>query len=310
MNNDWEALADDDQYIYIGDFGNNSGNRDDLTIYRVLKSDIPLSGNKTVQSSKLKFSYSDYPGKIQDRKYNNFDCEAFIAFNDSLYLFSKNYGDQKTKLYSLPKVPGNYTARLVSEFNTYGLITGADISENGEEITLIGYVNKQWIPFIWLLFDFDDNKFFEGNKRRLDLLNITATQTEAIVYTTGRNEVITSEGRILFSQTAFDFNSALWTELSSSEVSDVETNLFDFALSPNPVEKNKLNIEIVDIPVGEYIIEICDIQGNLIKVKKYKLSKDKGRTRIKIKVGDYKSGTYFVKMRSGINVVEKKFKKI
>ena len=38
VNIDWESLADDDQYIYIGDFGNNSGNRDDLSIYRVLKS--------------------------------------------------------------------------------------------------------------------------------------------------------------------------------------------------------------------------------------------------------------------------------
>src|SRR6056297_4303255 len=31
-NTDWEDLASDDTYIYIGDFGNNAGNRTDLRI--------------------------------------------------------------------------------------------------------------------------------------------------------------------------------------------------------------------------------------------------------------------------------------
>ncbi|MBL6943693.1 MAG: T9SS C-terminal target domain-containing protein, partial [Bacteroidales bacterium] len=38
INIDWESLATDDDYIYIGDFGNNLGNRDDLAIYIVSKS--------------------------------------------------------------------------------------------------------------------------------------------------------------------------------------------------------------------------------------------------------------------------------
>ncbi|WP_240743145.1 hypothetical protein, partial [Ilyomonas limi] len=38
-NIDWEDLAQDDNYIYIGDFGNNAqGNRNDLKIYKVKKS--------------------------------------------------------------------------------------------------------------------------------------------------------------------------------------------------------------------------------------------------------------------------------
>ena len=38
-NRDWEDIAMDDTYIYIGDFGNNSGTRRDLRIYRVGISD-------------------------------------------------------------------------------------------------------------------------------------------------------------------------------------------------------------------------------------------------------------------------------
>ena len=35
LNIDWEDVSIDSNYIYIGDFGNNYGNRDDLVIYKV-----------------------------------------------------------------------------------------------------------------------------------------------------------------------------------------------------------------------------------------------------------------------------------
>jgi len=305
-NIDWEDLASDDEYIYIGDFGNNSGTRDDLAIYRVLKADIPLEGNGTVESDKITFVYSDYDGISEKRKSHNFDCEAFIATDDSLYLFSKNHENQKTKLYKLPKLSGNYIAEMVTIFNSAGLITGADINNESNEITLVGYVNNEWTPFTWLLFDFKDNDFFGGNKRRIDLLNIIATQTEAIAYTIGKNEVITSEGR-LFSQTAYDFNSGLWTNESPSTISEVNSNLFDFSLSPNPVSKGKLNIEINKLPVGVYQIEIYDTLGQLKKVTKYKVTKKNEATKIKIRVGHYPTGVYFVRMISGSQIIEKKF---
>ena len=36
-NTDWEEISQDKDFIYIGDIGNNSGNRDDLKIYRAGK---------------------------------------------------------------------------------------------------------------------------------------------------------------------------------------------------------------------------------------------------------------------------------
>ena len=307
INIDWEALADDDQFIYIGDFGNNSGTRDDLTIYRVLKSDIPSVGDAAIESTKLTFTYSDYSGPVENRKSNNFDCEAFIADSEFLYLFSKNYGDQQTKLYKLPKVPGDYVAELVTTFNSSGLITGADINNSSQEITLIGYVNQTWIPFTWLLFDYEDNNFFSGNKRRIDFINIPATQTEAIVYTVGKHEVISSEGHILFSQSAYSFNSALWTDSSPSGISETSTKKFDFLLSPNPVRRNKLTVKISNLPIGEYQLEIYDTLGKLMRISNYDMTRKGGTSKINIKVVDFTPGTYFVRMRSGNQVVEKKF---
>ncbi|MDQ6842742.1 MAG: hypothetical protein M3Z92_00115 [Bacteroidota bacterium] len=39
-NTDWEDIAADSSYIYIGDFGNNDGNRKDLKIIRIKKTDL------------------------------------------------------------------------------------------------------------------------------------------------------------------------------------------------------------------------------------------------------------------------------
>jgi len=36
-NRDWEEISQDEDYVYIGDFGNNSGNRTDVRILKVSK---------------------------------------------------------------------------------------------------------------------------------------------------------------------------------------------------------------------------------------------------------------------------------
>ena len=52
-NEDWEDLAEDEDHIYIGDFGNNDGNTTNLRIYKILKSDFK---NKTaVTAERISF---------------------------------------------------------------------------------------------------------------------------------------------------------------------------------------------------------------------------------------------------------------
>lgn len=209
-NKDWEDLAQDEAYIYIGDFGNNSGKRDKLFIYIIEKNNIPYSGDTNIKAQTIEFSFPDLPEKTIKKKNNNFDCEAMVCIGDSLYLFTKNRGDGQTKLYRLPKKAGKYEAIYLETFNVKGLITGADYNSELQEIILVGYTNKSWQPFVWLLFDYKEHHFFSGNKRRIDMLNIPATQTEGIAYVNGRKSVITSEGHPLFTQTAYDFDTGKW----------------------------------------------------------------------------------------------------
>jgi hypothetical protein len=167
-NVDWEDITQDDTYIYIGDFGNNAkGNRTDLKIYKVKKSDA--KNKVSVTAAVINFSYSDqtdFTPKADNK--TNFDCEALVAYGDSLFLFSKDWADNKTRLYKLPKTPGTFSALKIDELNVQGLITGATIIPDKRVIVLSGY-NAVLAPFIYLLYDFTGNRFFSADKRKVEV---------------------------------------------------------------------------------------------------------------------------------------------
>lgn len=194
VNVDWEEITMDDTYLYIGDFGNNRGTRTDLGIYRIPLEYLHHEGDVDVEAAYIGFSYPDQTS-FESGNSHNFDCEAFIAYNDNLYLFSKNRGDQHTKLYRLPAQPGTYVADLIDTFNSKGLITGSTLHADGNELVLVGYVNQIWTPFIWIMDNFEAPDFFGGNHLRLDIIDLVATQIEAVCYYDEKQLFISSEQR-------------------------------------------------------------------------------------------------------------------
>ena len=136
-NKDWEDLAEDEQYIYIGDFGNNRGARKDLRVLRVLKSDMDKQTELVVDS--ITFVWADQQDFSKRNMKHDFDCEAFFAYGDSLYFFTKNWANKKTRLYSMPKLPGNYQLKPIAEFDVDFMVTGADITADGKTVALVGY---------------------------------------------------------------------------------------------------------------------------------------------------------------------------
>ena len=124
---DWEDLAQDENRIYIGDFGDNEykPRTKKRTIYSILKQSV-LSGKDSVIADTLNFVFE---GWYNDRGYEvnhtNFDCEAMLSYGDSLYLFTKQWINKKTTVFSIPKKFGHDTARKVAEYNVDALITGA-----------------------------------------------------------------------------------------------------------------------------------------------------------------------------------------
>lgn len=171
-NKDWEDLADDKSHLYIGDFGNNKGKRDDLVIYKIKKADL-LFGVTEVMAEKIEFTYPDQTVFDWPDNRHNFDAEALLSTEDHLYIFSKNIEDKQSKLYQLSKEAGSQTATLIETFDTNGWITGATISNDESIVCLIGYNKdqdgKKFAPFFWIFYDFTLPNFFYGKTKRVEL---------------------------------------------------------------------------------------------------------------------------------------------
>ena len=213
-NRDTEEIAQDSNYIYFGDIGNNSGSKQYLHILRISKETI---GNKKYKVDTIRFSYEDQTDFTAHLHATDFDCEAFIVTDDSIYLFTKQWISAQTIVYSLPKTPGTHVAHRRDTYNTKGLITGATYIPEYQLVVLCGYdYDKNHIlsalhPFLILLYDFKDGCFFSGNKRRLDFPSGTKAQIESIATSNGLDFYLTSEH---FHTTrmglTFDFPAQLW----------------------------------------------------------------------------------------------------
>lgn len=190
-NNDWEEISQDSSHIYIGDFGNNfQGNRKDLHFLRIEKKSFLL--NAPVIDT-ISFSYSNQTDfSIQKENTTNFDCEAFVVSKDSIYMFTKQWSQKKTSIYVLPKTPGIHIAQLKETLDVDGLITGSTLLASGKGIVLCGY-SKMVQPFLYLLYDYKNNVFSTGNKRKIKLslpfhqIEGIATFDEKIFYLTNES---------------------------------------------------------------------------------------------------------------------------
>ena len=192
-NRDWEEISQDEEHVYIGDFGNNSGNRKDLRILKISKVSL-ISGSPVIDS--IKYSYSDQVDFTPASNDTDFDCEAFIVTEDSIYLFTKQWASNHTSLYSLPKNPGNHIAKLRSSLDVNGMITGATYLGSKRIIALSGYSNRL-VPFVYLLYDFSGSDFFSGNKRKIEIL-LDYHQIEAITSEDGIKYFMSNESFSLF----------------------------------------------------------------------------------------------------------------
>ena len=289
-NVDWEAMTSDSTYFYLGDFGNNNGNRTDLCIYRLLKSEVTNNAIDTVVAEKMNFSWADQLDFTSAFNANNFDCEAFYATEDSLFLFSKNWVDLKTKCYSLPNYwTDTLNATLSSQFDVDGLITDACKDTINHRIYLLGYKNNGsnfYTSFIWCLWDHASNFIFSGNKRRIEIGNVlTVSQTEGITLSDNGTAYVSAEkviNIITIPAKLFNLNFSAYFEESTG----IESMLNEAPFQLSNILINEGIIELViNVPFREVYIE--DIQGKRIMEIENKLSK--------LPINDF-HGIYFLRI--------------
>jgi hypothetical protein len=297
VNKDWEEISQDADYIYIGDSGNNqNGNRTDLKILRITKNSL-LNNSPIIDT--IHFSYSDQNNFNPTGSNNSdFDCEAFIISSDSIFLFTKQWVNKKTSLYSLSKTPGIHVAKFKSTLDVQGLITGAVYLEPKRLIALCGY-NSLLEPFIYLLYDFNGSNYFGGNKRKI-MISLPYHQIEGITTTNGlkyflSNEYFTLPPLINISQKLhiFDLNSYLEEYFTTLPLTVPENEIKNnIVIYPNP-SAGLLRIESFEEFSDKATLEIYDYFGKRVYLIYIKSSKYQ-----EIDLSHLPKGIYFLRINN------------
>ena len=271
LNIDWEDITFDENSIYIGDFGNNLGTRTDLKIYRI--DILDYFTNDTVNAEIISFSYADQMNFSNQIYAHNFDAEALISRGDSLYIFTKNWLDAKSNVYSLSKTAGTYSTTKVDQLETSGLITGADFNTITNTLILSGYSFLN--PFIVHVSEFENAQFSSGTLNKIQLNVDESIQIEGICSHQDNQYFLSSE-------THTSGASSLY-KLDTQDLAIDNIKPYELALSPNPTS-NYLEIK------GEEIhnINIYNSSGVLV------LQSNKNT----INTSKLKSGLYIVKVHS------------
>lgn len=286
-NIDWEEITRDDSFVYIGDFGNNAGNRKNLVVYKLRIQDL-LNRDTAALVGKIGFSYANQTDFSNKTFQTNFDAEAMIATDSGLYIFTKNWGNFKTYVYKCPKETGAYSIRLVDSFNIGGLTTGASYLKNTDQLILCGYTFNA--PFVLICDSFLKNGFFRKVKRQSfdELGNI---QIEAIAHLDANRVFLTSE--------KLNQNSTLHELTYQSNLNNGSILLYDSIRFSIYVKENKLTwdpkfkiseahlyhlngqellvrknnalffneLNIIGLNEGVYLFSAIDIDGKAVQLK-------------------------------------------
>ncbi len=193
-NYDWEDLATDNKgNLYIGDFGNNFNNRQNLQIHVVKKGFLNKSKTKV---ETIRFTYEDQKAFPPKKKELYFDCEAFIVKDKKIFLFTKCRTKPFTglsKIYMLPAIPGNFEAKLIGQFQFCNngwmtcSVTSADYHEESNTIAVLAYGR------LYLIKNWRFNAFWKGDIKSYKLPKIK--QREAICFRNEKSWFITDEYR-------------------------------------------------------------------------------------------------------------------
>lgn len=272
QNTDWEDICFDDTYIYIGDFGNNTGSRTDLKIYRLAIADYMSTPNDTVTSETINFTYADQIDFTPTTNASNFDAEALIAFGDKLYIFTKNWKDYQSNVYALSKTPGSYQIEKIDNLTTQGLITGASYNASTSTLLLTGYL---FSAFVIEIHSFTDDQFSGGIIDKYSIQPEGSFQIESITPLNDKAYYLSSEENSSGASKLYRLNSKNYLSVSDPNTLSAEL------LYPNPAT-NQLRIRSSKISR----VEFFDYRGSLVKTT------DKNE----IDISELESGVYILKV--------------
>lgn len=191
-NHDWEDITKDATgNIYIGDFGNNDNDRQNLSILKVDLKDASQKSTKVIQTTTFHYEgQTEFPPKKSNWLY---DCEAFVEMNGNFYLFTKNRSkgfDGTFLVFQVPNKAGDFEAKQIGKLKLSGgysdaAITSAAINSTKDKIVLLNHKNIQ------ILTGFSADDF---SKTKIEKVSLNHnSQKEAVVFADDKTLLIADE---------------------------------------------------------------------------------------------------------------------
>ena len=164
-NIDWEAITNDGENFYVGEFGNNLGTRKDLKIYQ-----IPFRNDSVIAnfSKTIPFFYPEQTDFTPKNINNNFDAEAMIFLDGNIHLFTKEWITNTVSHYVIDKnLTDNQPAQKIESFETGFVVTDASFFEN--KLYVVGYTKKASVYMMIFEKDETGNLFFNKPLKKFSL---------------------------------------------------------------------------------------------------------------------------------------------
>jgi hypothetical protein len=264
-NIDWEELAADQQgNLYIGEFGNNGNNHQNLKIYKI-PNFRALRNVDTVDAQVIAFSYEDqtaFPPPLTNYIY---DCEAMIAFEDSIYLCTKDYYARPylgfTRVYVIPNVAGTHVAKLVKQVATdasdkeLGGITGMAISPDRRRVVLTAHQK------LYIAQNFTGRAFWNVAWQSAQY-NPLLPAREAITFRDSCNVYISDDLGSITTGYLYTVNVCAWVRTPSAELSQNDSKMRCF---PNPLySQSDLRVDFQEALNKNTVLEVIDELGRKV----------------------------------------------
>ncbi len=164
-NIDFEDIAFDGKNLYIGDFGNNKGDRKEKFIYVFNLSKIK-EGKQVVELSPRKMIFvidEENTQNVNGVHTTNYDIESLVYYGGKLHFFTKEWTDAQTTHYTLDLNYSYQPALRKNRFDAQSFITSADIS--GNTLLMTAYTREGEV-FLYRFEDFEGDDFFSGTSQK------------------------------------------------------------------------------------------------------------------------------------------------
>ena len=271
-NVDWESMTIDNEFVYVGDTGNNkNGNRTNLVIYKFPIGELDIAGDiPSNHIERLYFHYEDQTNFTSlPKNSTRYDCESIISLGDSIYLFTKDWQEFITRSYSIPKIPGNHTAIIHDSLAVVGIVTDATVI--GDTMVVLLGSSLQGNSFLEILFDYKGYDVFSGNKRQVIVKHSSLGQPESLTLNDDFSGFIGTESfkfnGVKKKQAIFSYKIKEYLHnpvMSLEQLTKVAPRLNIF---PNPIKSGILSIEVPEeLRTKPFELNLLNTNGQILDI--------------------------------------------